>query len=211
MDTNRLEDGGRVVVDGVDAGTVLEHEKETTDQESPLDLAVAADSQERLPESKTDSRSLLLVCSIDKGDFLNNVKLVACKLADPAKVLQALLTSALGEKPARSLLDPDTADQEKTTRDQLNGKGDKPLLVVRGQSLADSVVDPETDKTTDLPPKLVDTDETATDSWRGNLRDVDGDLRVISACSMSQLKIKSGELTIMEDPPTPIPARTLPA
>lgn len=139
-DTDGLEDGWRVVVDGVDTGGVLPEEERATEEESVHDLSVAAKSLEWLPETETDSVALGLNGSINGVDLLLHVDLVDAKLADPAEVAEGLLALALEHKPSWRLADPDGSDEEETSWDQLNSEGNEPLSVGWGQVLGESVL-----------------------------------------------------------------------
>lgn len=93
-DTERLEDGGRVVVDGVDTRSVLPQEEHGAEEETPPNLGLA-EGLERLPETDTVASAELLNGGLDGGDFLNNVQIGALEVPDPAEVLQSLFTLTL--------------------------------------------------------------------------------------------------------------------
>lgn len=90
LNTNCLKNRRTVVVDGVDTRSVLPHEEETTEQESPLNLAVTTDSLERLPEALSNGCSLLFEGGIKHSDFLDDVDVLNGEVTDVAKVLQSL-------------------------------------------------------------------------------------------------------------------------
>ena len=46
--------------------------------------------------------------------------MISWQIADPAQVLDGLLALALGQEPAWRLLEPDRAEEQETTWDQLN-------------------------------------------------------------------------------------------
>lgn len=171
--TNVLEDSWAVVVDGIDARTVLPEEESGTEEHSPLDLAVLGNGAERLPKAESDGRSLLLKGSINSSNLLHHVDVGRAQGSDPAKVLEGKLAAALAHEPSWRLLNEEETDEHKTSWDKLDGERNKPLLVGWCHGLRDSIVDPEADKSTDLPAKLVETDETTTDGWRCELRNVD--------------------------------------
>lgn len=189
-DTDGLEDSGGVVVDGVDTGAVLPEEEHTTEEESPLNLVVTSDSLEGLPESKTDGGSLVFKSVVDESNLLDNVEVVDGKVTDPAKVLKTLLSSTFSDQPTRRLVKPERSKEKKTTGDELDSEGDLPLHAARLHSSGDTVVDPETDKTTNLPSEFVDTDETTTNRGRGDLRDVDRYLMIRLASNLGRARIK---------------------
>lgn len=118
-----LEDSRGVVVDGVNAGTVLPEEKHATQEQTPHDTLVATGRLEWLPEANTDGRPLLLQGLINSADLLHHVDIGLGQLADPAKVLDGFLATATGEQPTGGLADEDATDQQETGRDQLNSEG----------------------------------------------------------------------------------------
>lgn len=91
----------------------------------------------------------------------------------PAESLHSLLALAHHEQPSRRLGDSQNTDQEQAGRDKLNGNGNEPLGVTRRHGRVNAVVDPEADEATNLPSKLVDTDQSATDSRGRELGNVD--------------------------------------
>ena len=171
-DTNRLEDGGRVVVDGVDTGAVLPEEEHTTEEETVLDLALL-DSLEGSPEARADNHAVVLDLSIDGSNLLNHVGVGRIEVTDPAQILDGLLAVTASELPARRFPQPKSTEEKQTGGNELNGEGDLPLTGGGSHSLDESIVDPETNESTDLPSQFVNTDKTSTDRrWR-HLRDVD--------------------------------------
>jgi hypothetical protein len=76
--------------------------------------------------------------------------------------------------PSRRFREEDGGQGQHPTGNQLDGERDVPLLVTVRDVQVDSVVDPEPDDGSDLPPGFVDTDQSTSNSrWR-DLRDVDG-------------------------------------
>lgn len=164
-----LEHGRAVVVDGVDAGPVLPEEEHATEEQPVQDTLVRPGFLERPPEAKPDRGALVLQGLVNGPDLLNHVDMVGGDLADPAEVLDGLLAAATQEQPARRLFDEEKADNQKARWNQLDGKGDQPLLVAGSHGLLHSVllesamivdcryavgdtyVDPETHETADLP------------------------------------------------------------
>jgi hypothetical protein len=140
-----------------------------------LQAAAVEDSLKGVEESKTNRRLLVLESSLDERDFLNDVEVIGRKVSNPQKVLETLFSLALGEQPTRRFLEPDRTKGKHTSRDQLDGKWDDPLLMVAWKRLGDAIIYPESDQPTYLPAQLVDTDETTSDGRGCDLRDVDGD------------------------------------
>lgn len=148
LDTDRLENGRAVVVDGVDTRAVLEQEQETTKNESPLNSSTATNCLEWLPEAGANTSLLLLDCCVDKGNLLDKVQIVDLEIADPAEVLEGLFAAILGEQPAGRLLEPEGAHKKEPSGYQLDREWYQPLPVTRGHRFAQSVVDPKPHETT---------------------------------------------------------------
>jgi hypothetical protein len=150
--------------------TVLEDEEKSTEEETPSNLGLL-ESSERLPEASANSAVESVDLSIDKANLLNDVDILSVKVSHPAKVLDSLVALALGEQPSRRLRNKDGTDEKKTSRNELDSKGDQPdvLVLARGvrEVLVDSVVDPETNESTGLPSDFVETDKTTSYSRRG--------------------------------------------
>jgi hypothetical protein len=88
-------------------------------------------------------------------------------------IIHFLRASSAGKlTPSRRLGQEDGRDSEHTTGDELDGKGDEPLLVAVGNSLNDAVVDPETDDCSDLPTSFINSDQSTSDSRGRNFGDV---------------------------------------
>lgn len=134
------EDGGRVVVDGVDARSVLPEEEHASEEQSPHHVRAGSESLEGLPESNTDSRLLMLMGLVNGSDLFSDIDVGGLQLTDPAKVLHSLLAAVVKEKPARGLADPQGTSEKHASRDDLNGKWNDPLLVVNRQSLLNTVL-----------------------------------------------------------------------
>lgn len=169
LDTDALEDGGTVVVDGVDTRAVLPEEEHASEEESPEDLGLPQ-SAKWLPETSTNLRAVPLDLCITVRNLLDHVDVISREFSDPLQVTERLLTAALGEKPSGRLLNPEDADEKQACGNELNCKRNDPLPVAWGHGLSETIVDPKPDETTNLPAKLVNTNESAADSrWR-NLR-----------------------------------------
>lgn len=63
----------------------------------------------------------------ERGDFFNDVDVVAFELADPAEGLEPFFPFALGIQPARRFPEPETSNEKKTAGDQLDRKWYLPL------------------------------------------------------------------------------------
>jgi hypothetical protein len=138
--TYRLENSRRVVVDGVDTGTVLPEEEHTAQHETVHDALVGGKGLERLPEANTNGASLILKGLVDGGNLFGDVNVVGVQLANPAKILHRLTATVLEEEPTRRFLDPQGTGEEEAGRDKLDGKWNDPLLMVLGHVLFNTVL-----------------------------------------------------------------------
>lgn len=134
------EDGGRVVVDGIDARPILPEEQHASDEQPPLQIRSPAKRLEGLPETNTDGRLLLLVDLVDGGNLLGDVHVRGLQLANPAQVLHALTSAVLEKEPARGFANPQRPCKEQAGGDQLHGERDDPLLTAGRQMLFDAVL-----------------------------------------------------------------------
>ena len=64
-DTDRFEDSWRVVVDGVNSGSVLPEEEGATEEETIGDFGVVGEGSKWLPEPESNSSVLVLKSGID--------------------------------------------------------------------------------------------------------------------------------------------------
>lgn len=111
------------------------------------------------------------------------------QLADPAEISDGIFPTPAGEKPTRRLLEEDCTDEEQAGWDQLDSKGDDPLLVAGSQSFTDAVllglasegdiksmayIDPEAHQTTNLPAQLVHSNQSSSNRGWSHLGNVDG-------------------------------------
>jgi hypothetical protein len=71
----------------------------TAKQEPPLNSTIFCNGLEWSEEAHTHSRCLMFDSRVNGSDFLNHVDVVAFELTDPAEVLQAFFSSALGIEP----------------------------------------------------------------------------------------------------------------
>ena len=92
---DRSEDARAVVVDSVDPRAVLPHEHDRSEEETPLNLAVASCGLERLPEAFANGSSLRFEDRVERGNLLNHVEIVCGQLANPGKVVEGFITAVL--------------------------------------------------------------------------------------------------------------------
>lgn len=151
------------------------YEKHATKEQSVEDLLVACSSLERRAKTRANARSISSNGCVNQANFLNNIEVVSRKISDPAKVLECLVASVLGEEPTWAFPQKEGTNQKASTWNELNSEGNEPLAVAGSHSGVDSIVDPETDQTTNLPAKLINTNETTSNGRWCKLRDVDGD------------------------------------
>ena len=97
LDTEGLEDGGRVVVDGVDTGSVLPEEEHATQEQTVAEKRAVLESLEGLEEAHTNSSLLLLVSLVDSSNLLGDIDITGGQLADPAQVFHGLGTVLVEE------------------------------------------------------------------------------------------------------------------
>lgn len=164
-DTDALENCRAVVVDGVDTGSVLPEEKHASQEETVKHFALL-ESSKRLPETSADLPVVALEILVDVVDLLDDVQVIDVEVSHPAEVSHGLFPSALGEEPSRRLLDPESTNHEKTGRNELHSEWNQPLLVTGRHCGVDTIVDPETNQTTNLPSQFVNTDQATTDCRR---------------------------------------------
>lgn len=74
---------------------VLPQEKNTTEEEPPLYLAVPSNSLKGFPKAGTNGSCLLFESGIEKGNLFNNIEVVLWQLANPAKVFKSFFAFAL--------------------------------------------------------------------------------------------------------------------
>ena len=72
----RFEDSWGVVVDGVDARTVLPEEEHTAQHQTVHDTLVRGEGLERLPEANTNGASLVFKGLINGGNLFGYVNVV---------------------------------------------------------------------------------------------------------------------------------------
>lgn len=135
-----LEDGGGVVVDGVDTRTVLPEEKHASQEQTVAEERPGAKSLEGLPEAHTNGGALFLDSSINSSNFLGDVHVTGSQLTDPAKVVHGLRTLVVQEQPSGGFPHPERAKQQHTGGNQLDGEGDHPLLVVIRDMLLNTIL-----------------------------------------------------------------------
>lgn len=114
MRSYRFENRRRVVVDGVNAGTILPEEEHASQHETVHNISARGEGLEWLPETKTDRRLLVFKGLINSSDLLGDVNVVGIQLADPAEVLHRLTAMVLKEQPAGRFLDPQGSNEKQT-------------------------------------------------------------------------------------------------
>lgn len=97
LDTEGLEDGRRVVVDGVDTGSVLPEEEHAAQEQTVAEKRTVLESLEGLEEAHADGGLLLLVSLVDSSNLLGDVDITGGQLADPAQVVHGLGTVLVEE------------------------------------------------------------------------------------------------------------------
>lgn len=100
-DADGLENGGRIVIDGVDPGRVLPEEERTAQEETVSNSTVLDKGFERLPEAEADCALLMFEGRVNGGYFFEHVDVIRMKLSQPAQVLQSLGTLVSGHEPPR--------------------------------------------------------------------------------------------------------------
>ena len=78
-------------------------------------------------------------------------KRIAREVSDPAKVRDRFVDPAFCEEPTWCLFQEKTSDEQDSSGDELDGEWGQPLLLAGRKGLDHSVVDPETDHSSDLP------------------------------------------------------------
>ena len=76
LNTNALEYRGRIIIDGVDTRSVLPEEEHSSKEESPLDVFIAGEELERLPEPLATSSFLTLDVLIHGVYFFLNINII---------------------------------------------------------------------------------------------------------------------------------------
>lgn len=119
-----------------------------------------------------ESSGKIVDLQIHHLNLLNDVGVVRLQLPVPAKIGNTLLTSTPSPQPARRLSEEQNATKEhNASRNKLDGKGNEPLIASVGDTLGHAEVDPETNKTANLPAKFVSTNKATTNSRRCDFRD----------------------------------------
>jgi len=136
-----LEDGGGVVVDGIDTRSVLPEEEHASQEQTVAEERPGAKSLEGLPESHTNGGPLFLDSIVNGGDLLSDIDVTRGQLTDPAKVVHGLRALVVQEQPSGGFPHPERAEQQHTGGDQLDSEGNNPLLVVIRNMLLNTVLD----------------------------------------------------------------------
>ena len=100
--------------------------------------------------------------AFNEGDIFGNIRVIDWKLSVVAVHIEGLLFAALFQQPQRRFAYEGDTNGQQASRDELDSKWNKPLFMVDGKSLADTVVDIEADQAASLPAKLIDTNQAAT-------------------------------------------------
>lgn len=135
------EDSRRVVVDGIDTRAVLPEEKHTSQEQTPHHVRALGKCLERLPEAETNNGLLGLVGLVNGSNFFRDIEIRGGKLADPAEVVHRLLSVAVEEEPTGRFPNPQRTHKKHTSRNQLDGKWNKPLLTARLDMLLNTILD----------------------------------------------------------------------
>ena len=110
----RFENCGRVVVDGVDTGSILPEEEHASQHQTVHNISAGGEGLEGLPEANTNGRLLVFKGLVDSGNLFGDVDVVGIQLADPAKVIHRLAATVLEEQPAGRFLDPQGSSEKQT-------------------------------------------------------------------------------------------------
>ena len=94
-----------LVVDGVDAGSVLPHEQHSGDDHATEQEAPSEHLAERRPEPGPDRGTVVLDLDVDLVDLADDVRVLGRELADEAKVLDRLGAAVTRDEPTGRLVD----------------------------------------------------------------------------------------------------------
>ena len=152
LNTEGLEQGRRVVVDGGGTGHVLQGESEEHEQDTiahaPLAELLegsAVEGEGTAAEFGRD-RCLILEPGLNGGDVLLDVLVLDGEVAQVHERLLRLFNLALAHQPQRALVQEKAADEERDGGDELHGHGNpKARCGVDRDVLVNAVVDPEAD------------------------------------------------------------------
>ena len=135
-----LEDSRRVVVDGVDTRTILPEEEHASQEQTPHQVRALSKCLEGLPEPNTHGGLLSFVGLVNSRNFFGDVDIGSGQLTDPAEILHSIAAALMEEQPPRRFPDPQGTHEQQTRRNQLNGKGNNPLLAVWRHVLLDTIL-----------------------------------------------------------------------
>lgn len=130
---NALEDSRAVVVDGVDAGSILPHKQHGTNEQPEHVFLAGKGRLDGVPEADANGGAEFLDGLVNGADFFNHVDVVCRQLSDPAQVLDAFLTLAADHQVSWRFADEEYTEKQEARRDQLDSKWDDPLLVAFGE------------------------------------------------------------------------------
>lgn len=114
--TYRFEDSWTVIVDGIDTRSVLPEEQRASEEQTPHDLLVGSSCLEGLPETNANTTPLFFQSLVNGTNLLNHIDIVLGQLADPAKILDCLLTATASKEPTRRLPDEVATNEQETRR-----------------------------------------------------------------------------------------------
>lgn len=134
------EDSRRVIVDSVDARTILPEEEHAAEEKTPHQIWAPCERLEWLPEAQAHHSLLRFMSLINSSDLFSDVDISGSQLTDPAEILHSCGPAILEEEPAGGLAEPQSTNEKHAGRNDLNGKRNNPLLVVFGEGLLDTIL-----------------------------------------------------------------------
>lgn len=114
--TYRFEDSRTVIIDGIDARSVLPEEQRTSEEQTPHDLLVGSGGLKGFPETNANTMALFLQSLVNGTNFLDHIDIVLRQLADPAKIFDCLLTATASKEPTRRFPDEVATNKQETRR-----------------------------------------------------------------------------------------------
>lgn len=175
-ESNRVEDGWRVVVERIDTRQVLEHH-ECHAKEEPVTVSRHEGLLQFCDERAVGAQVILTIdLVVDHLDLPGEVWVILLQVADLGEVPEGLLIAAGGYQPTWRLDLEEHHDDEEGTWSELDGEWDVPLAVGgAGDVLVDAVVDPEAYNERELEDDFKNADQAATDGRWGAFGNVDWD------------------------------------
>jgi len=123
--TERFENRGRVVVDGVNTGQVLEDHDEAGSSET-VSVTRESDLLEGTKAS-SDKTGLESDGVSDHGDFVDDVGVIRREVSKASEILDCLFVTTLLEQPSRRFGEEECTDTENTGGDELETDWNAPL------------------------------------------------------------------------------------